>query len=122
PENPAACSCGDRLQRTHTGTAASGRGPFRRSRPVSAAQGGGRMMALRVDDFSEFFTGIHGHPPFPWQVRLASQVVADGTWPSLLDLPTASGKTAAIDIAVFHLAMDADRGEQRRAPVRIAFV
>ena len=40
----------------------------------------------------------------------------------MLDLPTGSGKTAAIDIAVFHVALEADSLEARRAPVRIAFV
>ena len=40
----------------------------------------------------------------------------------MLDLPTGSGKTAALDAAVFHLALEAERGEARRAPVRIALV
>jgi CRISPR-associated endonuclease/helicase Cas3 len=40
----------------------------------------------------------------------------------VLDLPTGSGKTAAIDIAIFHLALEAGRGEERHPPVRIAFV
>src|SRR5581483_487453 len=33
-----------------------------------------------------------------------------------------SGKTAALDIAVFHLALEASSGAERRAPLRIAFV
>ena len=77
---------------------------------------------LSVDDFPAFFEEVHGHPPFPWQERLLDQVAAKGEWPSVLDLPTGSGKTAAIDIAVFHVALEADRFEARRAPVRIAFV
>jgi CRISPR-associated endonuclease/helicase Cas3 len=77
---------------------------------------------LSPDDFSAFFEEVHGCTPFPWQTRLQRQVAASGEWPSVLDLPTGSGKTAAIDIAIFHLALEADRGEARRAPVRIAFV
>ncbi len=54
--------------------------------------------------------------PFPWQSRLARQVCA-GTWPQAIALPTAAGKTACIDIAVFALACGAPE-----APRRIFFV
>ena len=77
---------------------------------------------LSVDDFPAFFEEVHGCQPFPWQKRLLIRSRRKGEWPSVLDLPTGSGKTAAIDIAVFHLALEADRFEARRAPVRIAFV
>jgi len=77
---------------------------------------------LTVSDFTPFFEGVYGHTPFPWQQRLAEQVAREGRWPSVLDLPTGSGKTAALDIAVFHLALEADLREARRAPVRIALV
>lgn len=77
---------------------------------------------LSLDDFAAFFEDVHGHTPFPWQRRLLAAVASTGEWPAMLDLPTGCGKTAAIDIAVFHLAMEADRGSARRAPVRIAFV
>src|SRR5690606_36205884 len=88
---------------------------------ASRSTGGGTM--LPVDDFAAFFEEVHGFPPFPWQKRLRAKIVArNGTWPDTLDLSTGSGKTAAIDIAVFHLALEAERGEERRAPVRIAFV
>src|SRR6266571_4930568 len=49
-------------------------------------------------------------------------VCEDGAWPGALDIPTGAGKTAAIDIAVFHLALEADRALERRAAIRIAFV
>lgn len=77
---------------------------------------------LSPEDFTPFFEEVYGYPPFPWQARLLIQIAATGEWPSVLDLPTGSGKTAALDIAVFHLALEADRGEARRSPVRIAFV
>jgi CRISPR-associated endonuclease/helicase Cas3 len=79
-------------------------------------------MTLSPDDFAAFFEEVHGDEPFPWQKRLLRQVAEQGgKWPGTLDLPTGSGKTAAIDIAVFHLALET-REEARRAPVRIAFV
>ena len=79
-------------------------------------------MMLSAADFTAFFHEVHGHEPFPWQKRLLEHLATNGGWPSVLDLPTGSGKTAAIDIAVFHLALEADRGATRHAPVRIAFV
>jgi CRISPR-associated endonuclease/helicase Cas3 len=54
--------------------------------------------------FGEFYSALHGgRSPFPWQVRLAEQVLRDG-WPGLLDLPTGSGKTSALDVALYCLA------------------
>jgi CRISPR-associated endonuclease/helicase Cas3 len=77
---------------------------------------------LRSDEFAAFFHAVHEYDPFPWQLRLAKSVFTDG-WPIRpLDAPTAAGKTATIDIAIFHLALDADHGTKRRAPVRILFV
>src|SRR5438105_659848 len=80
------------------------------------------MTALGLQDFPAFFRDVHGYDPFPWQARLAKQVLETGKWPSLLDLPTGAGKTAAIDIAVFHLACEAGQGPERRAPLRSLFV
>jgi len=72
--------------------------------------------------FSEFFKALWNKDPFPWQGMLAARVAA-GRWPEVIDLPTASGKTACLDIAVYALAAQADRvfGE-RIAPRRIWFV
>jgi CRISPR-associated endonuclease/helicase Cas3 len=78
------------------------------------------MSSLLISDFDDYFWAIHGVAPFPWQRRLCKRVAENG-WPSLLDLPTGSGKTAAIDVAVFHLALEARRGVERRAPIRILF-
>lgn len=80
------------------------------------------MAELAGENFAAFFEAVHGDPPFPWQRELARRVVESGSWPPLLDLPTGAGKTAAIDIAVFHLACEAGLGRERRAPLRILFV
>lgn len=77
---------------------------------------------LPVGDFAAFFQAVHGVPPFPWQERLLAQLAENRQWPEVLDLPTGSGKTAALDIAIFHLALEASLGPDRRASLRIAFV
>jgi CRISPR-associated endonuclease/helicase Cas3 len=76
---------------------------------------------LHQNEFAAFFEAVHGCPAFPWQVRLAQTVIGKG-WPRALDVPTGAGKTAAIDVAVFHLALEADRKSARQAPLRILFV
>lgn len=77
-------------------------------------------MSLGPADFAKFFRAVHGHRPFPWQERLVRRLAAEDTWPEVLALPTGSGKTAAIDAAIFHLALRAD--EPERSAVRIVFV
>jgi CRISPR-associated endonuclease/helicase Cas3 len=80
------------------------------------------MSALTPDRFPEFFSALYDYSPFPWQARLARQVCA-GAWPECIALPTASGKTACIEIAVFALACQADWSPgERAAPRRIFFV
>lgn len=76
--------------------------------------------ALELDDFAKFFRVVHGTAPFPWQERLVRTVVREG-WPALLDLPTGTGKTAAIDAAVFALAYWAASGEGPRQARRIVY-
>lgn len=83
---------------------------------------GPHLPPLDPDEFAAVFAAIHGTPPFPWQRDLARRLAETGAWPDALALPTGSGKTAAIDAALFHLALEADRKHERRAPVRIAFV
>lgn len=72
-------------------------------------------------DFAAFFRDVHGFEPLPWQNRLAHLLLGGTPWPELVDLPTASGKTACIDIAVFHLAWCASRGCSSQAARRIVF-
>ncbi len=74
---------------------------------------------LSSGDFPAFFAEVHGVEPFPWQRRLLERVVTDG-WPARLDLPTASGKSAVVDVAVFALALSVGSG--RREPRRVFFV
>ena len=76
--------------------------------------------SLAASDFASFYEAVHCRPPFDWQKDLADTVCKSG-WPRYLDMPTASGKTSVIDIAVFHLATEGRR-KGRTAPMRIAFV
>jgi CRISPR-associated endonuclease/helicase Cas3 len=81
------------------------------------------MDDLSQEHFARYFNAVHGHAPFPWQQRLLVEVVSTGRWPPLLDIPTGAGKTATIDVAVFHLAIEATRpAAERRAPRRIIMV
>ncbi len=77
-------------------------------------------MSIGVHRFDEFFAALYQRPPFPWQSRLAEQVFSKG-WPDCIDLPTASGKTATIDIAIFVLAAQAEKTDQKRSVGRRIF-
>ena len=77
-------------------------------------------MSLSIERFDEFFRALWNYAPFPWQTRLTKQVFDIG-WPDCIDLPTASGKTAAIDIAVFVLTCQADRETNERTVGRRIF-
>lgn len=77
---------------------------------------------MTPNNFTEFYEGVHGRPPFRWQVEFALSVAA-GSWPDTVRLPTSSGKTSIIDIAVFLLALDAGKPlVERRAALRTFFV
>ena len=85
------------------------------------------MNQLTPARFDEFFQSLYGYEPFPWQAKLARRVAGaqpgESCWPEVLALPTAAGKTACIDMAVFALACQADRcPEERTAARRIFFV
>ncbi len=77
---------------------------------------------MNASDFRAFFHAVHGTTPFPWQERLARMVSETNEWPRVVDLPTGAGKTACIDIALFHFVVSADAGHAQRARRRVAFV
>ena len=80
------------------------------------------MSNIEPDHFSSFFKALWGLEPFPWQRRLA-RLLCESGWPECIDLPTASGKTACLDIAVFALALQAkQRPVERSLGRRIFFV
>lgn len=81
-------------------------------------------MTLTTSKFDAFHAAVHdGKQPFAWQQRLLEQIVREKRWPRVLDLPTGTGKTTCIDIALFALALDAEREPQDRwCPRRIAMV
>ncbi len=75
-------------------------------------------MTIGATTFSEFFRGVHGYDPFPWQARLAAAVVdaphtEPSPWPRVLDVPTGAGKTSALDVAVYALARSPARMPRR---------
>jgi hypothetical protein len=83
-------------------------------------------MSLTAKRFDEFFRALYkdktGDPidPFPWQSRIANDL-ANNRWPDCIDLPTASGKTSLIDIAVFTLACEASKPVDKRTIGRRIF-
>jgi CRISPR-associated endonuclease/helicase Cas3 len=78
---------------------------------------------VRPEDFDNFYQAVHDYPPFHWQSMLALKVASEGKWPEVLKLPTSSGKTSVIDIAIFHLALEAElSASARKAHLRTFFV
>ena len=75
------------------------------------------MNPMLSSSFVDFYRCIHHQEPYPWQVRLADHVLEEGRFPSVISLPTGSGKTAVVDIAIFALALRPDL-----FPRRIVFV
>lgn len=88
------------------------------------------MADLGSNRFEEFFETLWNKRPFAWQLELARRVLANGTesrapWPEVIALPTASGKTACLDIAVFALAaaaLNTPKDQPLPAARRIFFV
>ena len=63
--------------------------------------------------FERFFHAVHGCDPFPWQQEAARRLV-NGETLAAVNVPTASGKTALIDAAIYAAAHGGAR--------RIAFI
>ena len=97
------------------------------------------MTELESQDFAAFFETLWGRTPFTWQRELADDVLEKANeradagsigrtrsfWPEAIALPTAAGKTACMDIAVFALAAQAPRLSRKQtitAPRRVFFV
>lgn len=85
------------------------------------------MAELTADRFDKYFLELWGEERFDWQHDLAARVLVnqEKPWPEVIALPTAAGKTACIDIAVFALAAQAYRLQNNLsifAPRRIFFV
>ncbi len=59
--------------------------------------------------FEEFFYALRNeaYEPFPWQTKLADQIVGDGYWPTDIGVQTGLGKTTCLEIAVWALATQA---------------
>lgn len=57
-------------------------------------------------DFAKFFAAVNnGRTPFRWQERLLDAILETGRWPDRIAAPTGAGKTAAIDVHVFAVAL-----------------
>ncbi len=86
------------------------------------------MPELDGQGFDNFFRALWlQKPPFAWQQALAERVVNRDVdpWPEAIALPTAAGKTACIDIAIYALASQVKRINENQtlsAPRRIFFV
>lgn len=80
------------------------------------------MYRLSPADFRSWFLALHNQEPFPWQERffmdwLCPVDAQAARWPRLISLPTATGKTSLIDLAVLALACGTPCARRR-----IAFV
>jgi CRISPR-associated endonuclease/helicase Cas3 len=62
---------------------------------------------LEASDFPAFFKELWSYDPYDWQSELVTQVLKNRRWPSLVDRPTGTGKTALLDAATFVLAVNA---------------
>src|SRR5690606_18713723 len=93
-----------------------GRGSLSRPGAPAASRGGVAMTRLSLAEFEPFVREMTGWAPFPWQTRLAQTVLGDG-WPDMLDLPTGTGKTTTLLVALFALAVDPTRFHRRIALV-----
>jgi len=85
------------------------------------------MIGPTVEGFNDFFHSLWKYKPFAWQRNLARRVLGnlESPWPEAIALPTASGKTACLDIAVYALVAQSEEQSGvwvSKAPRRIFFV
>lgn len=80
------------------------------------------LPSLYAAEFAQFCEAAHDIAPYPWQMRLAQQVFETRKWPKALSLPCGAGRCVLVDVAIFHLALEADARQERQAPLRIAHV
>lgn len=59
---------------------------------------------LAPEDFPGFFREATGHEPYPWQESLLNRVLEEG-WPQAVAVPTGTGKTMVVLVAVFLMAL-----------------
>lgn len=79
-------------------------------------------MQTNFPKFTDFFRELWGYDPFPWQIDLAQRAIS-GDWPDFIAAPTGSGKTAALDVAIYSLAAQSHLPQtERNAPRRIFFI
>ncbi len=71
--------------------------------------------------FSDAFTAMTGHPPFPWQARLFEELCR-GEFRYGCDLPTGLGKTSVIAIWLLALAHRAQAGTLAGFPRRLVYI
>jgi CRISPR-associated endonuclease/helicase Cas3 len=77
---------------------------------------------LTLTDFAEFYRTVNDdHTPFAWQQRLLDHLLTRRRWPERIAAPTGAGKTSAIDVHVFAVALTA-RDAGPRLPRRLAMV
>lgn len=73
---------------------------------------------MERSDFAKFFAAVNeGCRPFGWQERLLDTVLEAGRWPERIAAPTGAGKTSAIDVHVFAVALTSHDGP--RLPRRL---
>jgi CRISPR-associated endonuclease/helicase Cas3 len=74
-----------------------------------------------LSSFTSFMQNAHEREPFPWQIRLV-EMLMEGTWPEVIDVPTGLGKTSVIDAWVYVLALFALDGRRSDFPRRLCFI
>jgi CRISPR-associated endonuclease/helicase Cas3 len=80
------------------------------------------LPSLYAAEFAEFCEAAHDIKPYPWQMHLAQTVFESRQWPRKLSLPCVAGRCLLVDIAIFHLALEAEARGDRQAPLRIAHI